>query len=86
MEVINKMRVETVKGENDFFINNGESKDYISKEIKIGNNVWVGYNVIILKGVIIGENSVIGAGSVVVKDIPENCIAAGNPAKVIKKL
>ena len=72
--------------DHDHNINNRESKDYISKEIKIGNNVWVGYNVIILKGATIGENSVIGAGSVVVNDIPKNCIAAGNPAKVIKKL
>lgn len=54
-----------------------------SKSIEIGNNVWLGRNVIVLKGVQIGNNVVIGAGSVVAKDIPCNCIAAGNPAKVI---
>ena len=46
----------------------------------------IGKNVLVLKGVHIGDNSIIGAGSVVTKDIPENCIAAGNPAKVIKVL
>ncbi len=49
-------------------------------------NVWVGDSAIITKGVTIGKNSIIGAGSVVTSDIPSNVIAAGNPAKVIKKL
>ena len=57
-----------------------------AKPIKIGNNVWFGGNVVVLAGVTIGENSVIGAGSVVTKDIPSNCVAVGNPCKVIKKL
>ena len=57
-----------------------------SKEINIGENVFIGCNCLILKGVTIGDNSVIGAGSVVSKDIPANCVAAGNPAKVIKQL
>ena len=50
----------------------------------IGNNVSLGLNVTIIGDVTIGDNVVIGAGSVVVKDIPSNCIAAGNPAKVIR--
>jgi maltose O-acetyltransferase len=56
------------------------------KEVRICKNVFLGSNVIILKGVTIGENSVIGSGSVVTKNIPENVIAAGNPANVIRNL
>ncbi len=58
---------------------------YSSKSVNIGNNVWIGANVMILKGVSIGSGSVIAAGSVVTKDIPENCVAAGNPAQVVKE-
>jgi len=54
-------------------------------DVIIGNNCWIGMNTIILKGVNIGENSVIGAGSIVNKDIPPNCLAAGNPAQIIKQ-
>lgn len=56
------------------------------KPITIGNNVWIGGGAIIVPGVSIGENSVIGAGSVVTKSIPEKCIAAGNPCRVIREL
>ncbi|MEW4371264.1 DapH/DapD/GlmU-related protein [Paenibacillus kandeliae] len=52
----------------------------------IEDNVWVGANSIVLKGVTIGKNSIIGAGSIVSGSIPANCIAAGVPAKVIKRL
>jgi maltose O-acetyltransferase len=54
-----------------------------SKDVSIDDNVFLGSNVTILKGVKIGENSVIASGSVVVKDIPPNAIAAGNPCVVI---
>lgn len=54
--------------------------------IIIDDDVWLGARCIILKGVHIGARSIIAAGSVVSKDIPEDCIAAGNPAKVIRLL
>jgi len=56
----------------------------ISKPIIIGENVWIGADVRINKGIIIGDNSIIAANSVVTKNVPENSIAAGNPAKIVK--
>lgn len=54
--------------------------------VTIGNNVWIGGNTVIIGGVTIGDNTVIGAGSVVIRDIPANVLAAGNPCKVIREL
>ena len=56
------------------------------KPITVGSNVWFGAGVLVCPGVTIGSNCTIGAGSVVVKDIPDNCVAAGNPCKVIRYL
>lgn len=56
------------------------------KEITIGDNVWIGGNSVICPGVHIGDNAVIGAGSVVTKDIPDWCIAAGNPCRVLRRI
>jgi len=56
-----------------------------AKPIRIENKVWIGANVIILKGVTIGSGSIIAAGAVVTKDIPNNCLAGGNPARIIKQ-
>ena len=53
--------------------------------VVIGKNVWIGDKVSILSGVTIGDNAVIGANSVVTKSVPEGCIVAGVPARVIKK-
>ncbi len=52
-------------------------------KVKIGNNVFIGAGSIILPGVTIGDNTIIGAGSIVTHNIPENTVAAGNPARVI---
>jgi len=58
----------------------------IAQPIHIGKNVWIGSNATILAGVSIGNGAVIGAGSVVTKDVPENTVYAGVPAKKIKAI
>jgi len=76
-------------GENFEFRNNltiGNKNNDNSLLPTIGNNVTVGANVVIIGDIIIGSNVVIGAGAVVVKDIPSNCVVAGNPAKIIKTI
>lgn len=57
-----------------------------SAPVVIEDNVWIGSKVVILPGVRIGSRAVIGAGSIVTKDIPPRCVAAGNPARVIRHL
>ena len=75
---------------------NGHPMDYVARRssnegtksapVVIEDDVWVGAHCIILKGVTIGARSIIGAGSVVTNSIPADCVAAGNPCKVIKSL
>lgn len=78
--------------DNDFHPVDPEMRLHASNEnmkvrpIVIGENVFIGCNCLILKGTEIGDNTTIGAGSVVTGKIPANCIAAGNPARVIKVL
>lgn len=57
----------------------------ICADVNIKDGCWIGEKVVIVPGVTIGKYSVIGAGSIVTKDIPDYCIAVGNPARVIKK-
>lgn len=67
-------------------IHGGEAGDLIpAKEIHIGRNCFLGCNSIILKGTVLGDNCVVGAGAVVSGTFGDNCVIAGNPAKVIKK-
>lgn len=54
--------------------------------VSIGDNCWIGGSSTILPGVTIGDNVTIGAGSVVVKDIPSNSVAVGNPARVVRNI
>ena len=58
----------------------------IAKPVTIGNDVWIGANCTILPGVTIGNNVVVAAGAVVTKDVPDNCVVGGVPAKVIKEI
>ena len=63
-----------------------DMKDRKCAPVSIGDDCFIGAGTIILKGVTIGARSIIGAGSVVTKDIPEDCIAAGNPCKIIRQV
>lgn len=66
---------------------NPKMREYMYTDpVTIGNDCWIGGNVTICSGVTIGDNTVIGAGSVVTKDIPANCVAAGNPCRVIREI
>ena len=57
-----------------------------TKPITVGSDVWIGGNATVLPGVTIGSNVVVGAGAVVTRDIPDNCVAAGVPARVVREL
>ena len=67
-------------------LNPNTRADMYPKPIHIGKKVWIGSGAIVLPGVSIGDNSVIAAGSVVTKNVPENSVFGGNPAKFIKKI
>lgn len=57
-----------------------------TKKVELKDNVWIGDRAVVGKGVTIGENSIVGAGAIVVKDVPDNVVVGGNPARVIKDL
>lgn len=70
----------------DYVVRRTSNEETCSAPIVIKDDVWIGAQCIILKGVTIGARSIIGAGSVVTKDIPSDCIAGGNPCKVLKMM
>ncbi len=55
------------------------------KPVRIGDNVWIGGNAVINPGVRLGNNVVVASGAVVVKDVPDNVVVGGNPARILKK-
>lgn len=63
-----------------------EIKGYTTAPISIGNNVWIADKVTVLKGVKIGNNVVVAANAVINKDVPDNCVVAGIPFKIIRRL
>lgn len=68
------------------FIKNKDWTSVTIRPVRLGNKCWIGFNAAILKGVELGQNSIVGACSVVTKNVPDFCVVAGNPAKVIKEL
>ncbi len=54
------------------------------RDVRVGHNVWIGYGACILRGVAVGDNRIIGTGSVVTKQVPENAVIAGAPARVVR--
>lgn len=70
---------------NDLFVDSPNFESWISRETKIGNDVRIGSNVTLLP-INVGDNAIVGAGAVVTKDIPANCVVAGNPAKIVRKI
>lgn len=60
-------------------------KEY-AKPITIGNNVWIGGSAVVNPGITIGDNVVIASGAVVTKDVPDNVVVGGNPARIIKQI
>jgi acetyltransferase-like isoleucine patch superfamily enzyme len=63
-----------------------QRKSLIGKPIIIKNNAWIGAGATILPGITVGENSIVAAGAIVTKDVPDNTIVAGNPARPIKNI
>lgn len=68
----------------DILSQRSQTRVNLAKDIYIGDRVWLADGVVVLKGCTVGEGSVIGLHSVVTKNVPKNCIAAGNPARVVK--
>jgi maltose O-acetyltransferase len=64
----------------------GPTAGQLAAPVVIEDNVWIGAHTIILPGVRIGQNAAIGAGSVVTRDVPANCMAVGNPARILRQI
>ena len=78
--------VVTDKEIDDELFLHGLVREEMCRPVRIGERCWIGGDVTICPGVTIGDRTVIGAGSVVVRDIPSDCVAVGNPCRVIKRV
>jgi acetyltransferase-like isoleucine patch superfamily enzyme len=54
------------------------------RDVRVGNNVWIGYGACILRGVTVGDNAIVGASAVVTRDVPDNAVVAGSPARIVR--
>ncbi len=54
------------------------------RDVRVGHNVWMGYGACVLRGVSVGNNAIVGTNTVVTRDVPENAVVAGSPARVIR--
>ena len=83
---VDALKLNAVKGCEELTAKERRNHIAVATPVTIGNDVWIGGNVTILPGVNIGDKAVIAAGAVVTKDVPDNTVAGGVPAKVIKEL
>ena len=54
------------------------------RDVRVGHNVWIGYGACFLRGVTVGDNAIVGTSAVVTRDVPENAVAGGSPARVLR--
>ena len=83
---VDALKLNAVKGCEELNAKERRNHIAVATPVTIGNDVWIGGNETILPGVNIGDKAVIAAGAVVTKDVPDNTVAGGVPAKVIKEL
>ena len=83
---VDALKLNAVKGCEELNAKERRNHIAVATPVTIGNDVWIGGNGTILPGVNIGDKAVIAAGAVVTKDVPDNTVAGGVPAKVIKEL
>lgn len=60
------------------------SQGIYKRDVRVGHNVWIGYGACVLRGVTVGDNSVLGTSAVVTRDVPENAVVGGSPARLIR--
>ena len=54
------------------------------RDVRVGHNVWIGYGACILRGITVGDNAIVGTNAVVTKDVPDNGVVGGSPARILR--